>query len=272
MPDVGEDPRRLLFAHLYREGRLDEARSFAQESMAATEDPDERLAWMNNLALVERKAGNTRQALSLQLVAARLVTPDSKPPLVARHWLGLANTYIDLAELEDREGNLDRALVGLEGAREFFQLAEDEAAVAKVENNIAFILISLGRTTEAFPHLEAARKHFDESGEFARVAEIDDTAAQAYLRDNRLPEALECATRAANAVAGSDERLVLKDCLSTLSKVIEAFDREFDREQVRQALQEANGSIPRAAEILGITRQGLKWKLDNQHTGLRGSK
>lgn len=153
----------LVFA-LHSEGRLDEARRLSDELLPGTEG-DERTALLITRAVIERSAGNYGLALML-LESCEAENPALKGALHN----GLAISCRNL-------GQLDRALIEYVGAAEYFAQVGNEFYAARVENNIANVLIDLGRPDEALSFIERAEKVLTAP---ESLAELFDTKARAY--------------------------------------------------------------------------------------------
>lgn len=203
--------RREYFKSLYNKGLLDDARDFCRKILATNLDSDEQLAFMNNLAMVERRQGNFEQALTIHLISSRLAETTEDFNLRAKFHNGLANTY-------QRLGKNDKALIEYEAARYYYQLAKSDRE-GTIENNIGFLLIEMNRPDESLPHLENARRIF--IADFAVVAQIDDTLADAHYGLGNIREALEAGIRSFLALFDTDERLALEKTKETLRKILQ---------------------------------------------------
>lgn len=157
------DESALVFA-LHSEGRLDEARRLSDELLPGTEG-DERTALLITRAVIERGAGNYGLALML-LESCEAQSPALRGALHN----GLAISCRNL-------GRLDRALIEYVGAAEYFAQVGNEFYAARVENNIANVLIDLGRPDEAHEFLDRAAKVLTSA---ESLGELHDTRSRAF--------------------------------------------------------------------------------------------
>lgn len=153
----------LVFA-LYSEGKVDESRLLCDELLPLTSG-DARTALLITRSIIERGQGN--YALSLGILEAC----EAESPVVK----GALHNGIAIACR--RLGQLDRALIEYHGAASYFAEIGHSTYLARVSNNIANILLDLGRLDEAQEYLREAEKGLsdDES-----LAEFYDTKSRAY--------------------------------------------------------------------------------------------
>lgn len=157
------DESALVFA-LYGEGKVSEARILCDELLPNTSG-DERTALLITRAVIERGAGNYGLALML-LESCEAESPALKGALHN----GLAISCRNL-------GRLDRALLEYVGAAEYFAQVGNDFYAARVANNIANVLIDLGRPDEAHEFLDRAEKVLTSK---ESLAELHDTRSRAF--------------------------------------------------------------------------------------------
>ena len=85
--------------------------------------------------------------------------------------------------------NLDHALIEYSAASMHLANAGHIRYLAGVENNIGFILMLLGRATEALTHLDRARGIFVSLKDSRMVAQVNDTRARVFLAEKRFADA-----------------------------------------------------------------------------------
>ena len=213
-----QTPARALALSLCDDGRFDDARACVRAALAALppEDVDERLACLIVLCVVERGAKRYREALRLHLESYPLAQLTRRHVLKAKFHNGLGATYEGLAARENRAELIDRALIEYEECRFHLEEAGDTEQAGKVENNIAVLLVALGRPAEAREHLARARRFYE--GDAVRLAEIADTEALACMAEGDLGGALACALDACRTFLARGEKRLLDDSLRTLQK------------------------------------------------------
>ncbi|HEX8708832.1 MAG TPA: hypothetical protein VF723_11360 [Pyrinomonadaceae bacterium] len=175
---------------LCEEGKLEEARKYLAERLAALaeSDVDNSLECHNLLAMVERYAGNFYESLRIHLESLLLARDCSAEILKARLHSGLGITYEEIASRESLPDYLGRALTEYAKASSYYQQAGDMEGAGDVENNIAVALSDLGRTDEAREHLKIARAYFGERP--VKLAQVDETEARICLKEGRPLDAI----------------------------------------------------------------------------------
>lgn len=211
-------PERALADELHREGKFDEAREVLRSAINSLEanDVNELLACRNQLAKVERGAGNLYEALRIHVESIPLSQACTSHRLCAKFHNGLGLTYKQIAERANLQDYFDKALHEYNETRRHLELAGDREEAGYVENNVAMVLCELGRTAEARDHLERARGYFE--GQPVRLAEIDETSAQVCLREGKALEALSFALDANRVFIQFGEKRLLDDSIRTLLK------------------------------------------------------
>jgi tetratricopeptide (TPR) repeat protein len=101
--------------------------------------------------------------------------------------LALKNAGIEL-KINDY---LQRAIIEFTAAGYYFELADNLAFLARVENNIGFLLYALAEYAEAYPHIERARSLALEAGDLVMASYFEDTRARVLQGEGKLSEA-EC--------------------------------------------------------------------------------
>jgi tetratricopeptide (TPR) repeat protein len=162
---------------LYCAGKLDEARAVTLEALNETEDNDLRLILAFNWAMIERGAGNYLTALSIHTLSQSLFEQTSSNTLKGKYANGLATTYLRL-------GLHHKALIEYKNASRFHELAGDFVARMETENNIAYLLISIGQASEAVQRLERLKRQFKALNLQSQFAEVEDTLNLARQKVN----------------------------------------------------------------------------------------
>lgn len=215
---------RALFARLYFEGRLGEARALADRERARGHVGAERVAWENNAATAAWKMGDARAAFDICADALPLAEACDDDVIAANLHNTFALACRARSEAEGDETLLDLALIQYEAAHDRYRHAGGDRFAAGVDNNIAFLMIFAGRAEDAHPYLDRARAVFEALGERARCAEIDDTRARALMQEGRWLEALGYSAQAVAALAPlaeNGERQAFDDAAETHGRALE---------------------------------------------------
>lgn len=229
----GVESAREKFARLYNAGELRAARRLAlREREGATGDLA--LAWRSNLALTFRAEGHLDIALDIYDSCAGAVSECRDLEVIAKYHTGLARLYEHLADRDRDPEFYDKAIIECEAARFHYEQINDPFALS-IDNNIALLLIRLGRTAEAHELLARARAAAEGASEFGRVAEMDDTRALAYEAEGDLINAHFFSSRAVNSLLGTDERRALGECLKTEARIVERLNARPEGDRVAEA-------------------------------------
>jgi tetratricopeptide (TPR) repeat protein len=348
----------------WREGALDEGRVWFQEALNRATDPVNKLRILVNRTTVEVYSNRLQEALSLLEEAAPLLDRVDDPAAIGRFHMQKALVLRNIGGSE----NIDRALIENTAASINFERANHRRYFARVENNIGFIFLELGRHEESLQHLDRALSTLIEIGDVGTAAQVNETRARVFLAQGQyvlaekiafaaastfesggegthLAEALEAqgialarigkhqsalgilkrsvhiAETAGNPQMAAKIRLtILEEVSSVLSAngirnmyqeadrqlgeplsmevtsrlracarllisnatvstgnpaIRGSFEQEVHRresELIKTALDEANGSVTRAARLLGLTHQGLCYIINHRHKQLLGAR
>lgn len=103
-------------------------------------------------------------------------------------------------------------------------------------------------------------RSFEELGLSEKIAEAQTDLAVCYWREGAIGDArawFKTATQSEKSAPETEPR-------ATFDQQV----REFESTLLRQALEEANGSVTRAARALGLTHQGLCYIINHRHRSL----
>jgi tetratricopeptide (TPR) repeat protein len=193
----------------WREGAMDEARVWFREALAGAVDPAVQFKILVNSTTVEISSNCLDEALSLLERAAPLLEVINEEAVIGRFHMQRAMVFRGLGGAE----NIDRALIENTAARVHFELANHRRFFARVENNIGFIFLELGRHEEALEHLDQARTAFVEIGDVGTAAQVNETRARVFLAQGRYPEAEKIAFSAASVLETGGEYSLLAEAL-----------------------------------------------------------
>ncbi|HXQ35856.1 MAG TPA: hypothetical protein VN843_17710, partial [Anaerolineales bacterium] len=166
------------------------------------------------LAILERHAGRLQDALA-RLIEATKVMEKSGPWAVCRCHLELASTYKDLAISED-------AAPYFNGAKDYYLRALHEFAavgnhryVAIAENNIGFLLLTIGSYGEAEDHLLRSRSLFEAFDDLVRAAQVNETLARLYIATEQFVAGQNAIELAVRTLELTDGEALLAEALTT---------------------------------------------------------
>ena len=208
---------RVELAHCYyRQGNFDLGRSTFLKVLdsLSTYDTELIVLALIRLAALERQAGRPQDAL-LRLQDAERLVKDCGPWVTGRHHLELASTFKDLASSENDSSLFKSSLYHQRQSLYQFEAIGNLRLLAIAENNLGFLLLTLGRLKSAEAHLSRARKVFGGLADRLRQAQVDDTLARLYLEQGRFDLAHESASRAIETLQQGDEDPLLAEVLRT---------------------------------------------------------
>ena len=219
----------------WREGAMDEARVFFREAIAGATDPTIKFRVLVNSTIVEISSNHLDEALSLLEQASPLLEVLTNEAEIGRFHMQRAMVFRAMGGAE----NIDRALIENTAARVHFELANHRRFFARVENNIGFIFLELGRYEEALEHLDSARATFVEIGDVGTAAQVNETRARVFLAQGRYPEAEKIAFSAASVLESGGEYSLLAEALEAQGIALARMGRH----------QSALGLLKRSAHI-----------------------
>jgi tetratricopeptide (TPR) repeat protein len=163
---------------------------------------------------------------------------------------------------------------------------------------LAEALVTYGRALAGLGKWEAAREAFLRATESLKVAGDVSGAGNIYLMMIEELQSRLAPSEALQLLIEADERLCSELDRETIARLrrctriafnsareqkagidgfliggsLEEETNHFEAQLIKRALDQANGSITRAARLLGITHQGLAWSLKNKHPHLLRSR
>ncbi len=209
---------RIEIAYCYwREGAFDEARVMLREAQSRVGNSNSELTAIALLrsAIVERSAKRFNDALRIHTEAAPVFEKCSDHLLRAQFHSGFANVLNYLSAAEYREDYVDRALIEYTAASFHFEEAGHARYQACVENNLGFLLSTIGKFTEAHQHLDRAQALFTTLKDSVYLAQVDDTRARVMLAEGRIAEAEKRVQSAVRTLERGDEQSLLAEALTT---------------------------------------------------------
>ena len=196
----------------WREGAYDEARAILESASALIKDDATLKAkTVLRLALVETWAGRHSDALRLLTDAAPLLDEGASHYLRGSFHSELAVVLRRLGTAERRQDYSDRAIIEYTAAAYHFELARHERYVARIENNLAFLLYKLGRYRDAHEHLDRAQLIFTRLRDAGSLAQVDETRARVLVAEKRYREADRTLAGVIKTLGLGDESALLAD-------------------------------------------------------------
>jgi tetratricopeptide (TPR) repeat protein len=211
-----QDKRAEAMADLalcyWRSGAQDDGRALFQQALETAQTAETKLRTLTNASTVEFSSGRFLNALALLNDAAAFLEEVKDE---ASHGCYHSQRGLVLRNL----GNVDDALIEYSAASMHFTNAGHVRYLARVENNIGFILLRLGRTTEALPHLHKARAIFVSLKDSGSVAQVNETRARVFLAEKRFAEAERAILNTITVLEQGDDAPLLAQALTTQGSI-----------------------------------------------------
>lgn len=209
----------------YRQGLLDIAKETI--STALSELPEDHLELKTFalvlLGVIERDCGRLKSSLKKLREAASV---EATGQLVTnRCYLDLATTLKELGLSENNEKYLEEAKQHFWRALYESEVLGHHRNVGSVENNIGFLLLSIGCYQDSEEHLLRSRRVFEVLFDSIRGAQVDDTLARLYLETKELNQAEEVINRAVESLELTDSEALLAESLTTKGIVASKLNR-----------------------------------------------
>jgi len=213
---VAEAEIELAYCY-WREGAFDEARVMLQEAMTRLRDSDKRLKAIALLrsTLVETSAKRLHDALRIHTEAVPLFETIASDALKGRFHYGFAMLLKKLGISEQRKDYIDRALIEYAAASFYFEQAGLSRYQACVENNLGFLIGTIGKFREAHEHLDRAQALFTSLNDKVHLAQVDETRARVLIAEKRIAEAERVVRPAVKMLEKGGEQSLLAEALTT---------------------------------------------------------
>jgi tetratricopeptide (TPR) repeat protein len=212
----------------YRQGQFDIARETVSNCYSELpEDEVELKAFCLNIwGQIEGVSGRLRDSLAKLREASSLEAAGSFITTINHQ--SLATTLKELAISERDESYFPEA------KNHFFQgLYQSEVLghhlnVATAENNIGFLLLSLGAFEESEKHLLRSRRLFESFSSSIHAAQVNETLARLYIETKQYELAQEVIARAVETLEFTDGEALLAEALTTAGIVAAKQHRYID--------------------------------------------
>ena len=205
----------------WRAGALDEAAVWFQEALSRAQIVGNQLRILINQAIVEIFSNRLDEAISLLNRAAPLLSQVDDHATHGRYHMQRAIAF----KRKGGGANLDHALIENAAASFHFERAGHTRYLARVENNIGFILMELQRYEEALEHLNKARQIFTALKDAGSVAQVNETRARVFLRQEKYDQAERAAAAAVGALENGDEQSLISEALTTKGIALAKLER-----------------------------------------------
>jgi len=224
----------------WRVGAMEEAAVWFQEALSRATSVENRVRILINKAIIAIFSNQLDEGLDLLNQAAPLLGHIDDHATHGRYHMQRAIAF-------NRRGgadNVDRALIENAAASFHLEQAGHRRYLARVANNIGFILMELERHDEALEHLNKARHIFTTLKDSGSVAQVNETRARVFLAQNRNADAEHAASAAVAILERGDEQSLISEALSTHGIALARLGRS------QEAFESLSRSV-RVAEMAG---------------------
>lgn len=210
---IAEAQTEIAYCY-WREGQLNEARIMLLEALEVLTTPGfTRARALLKLAIVEQSAARYYDALKILIDNTSIFARVPHHTTKGDYHNELAMTLEEIAVADKRPDYFQRALTEYKAAERQFKLASNHIFRASVKNNIAVVLLNLGRFKEAHRQLNAARDLVVRCKDRTRTAQIDITRAELFIAESKFNEAEAVARRAVQSLEKGGQRCWVVDAL-----------------------------------------------------------
>jgi tetratricopeptide (TPR) repeat protein len=222
----------------WRAGAVEEASVWFQEALSRATSVENHVRILINKAIIEIFSNQIDEALNLLNQATPLLAYIDDEATHGRYHMQRAIAFKRRGGAE----NLDRALIENAAASFHLEQARHTRYLARVENNLGFILMELERHDEALEHLNKARHIFTTLKDSGSVAQVNETRARVFLAQNRNADAAQAAFAAVATLEQGDEQSLISEALATHGIALARLGRS----------QEAFETLARSAQVAAV--------------------
>ena len=201
----------------WREGSYDEARITLTSALSSLVDDDSNLktVLLIRAATIEIAANRLSEAFRIFNESASSVEKSTDHALKGSYHNLFAVLFRRLITEQNRDEYIDRALIEYTAAGFHFEQAGNIRYLARVENNLGFLLLTIGQYNDAHKHLDRARHLFFGQNDVGSVAQVDETRARTLLAEGRFKEAERSVRLAVRTLEKGDEHALHAEALTT---------------------------------------------------------
>lgn len=255
----------------WREGAFDEARVIYEQALKHIPPPAadaELLAKISiRLTMVEFSTGRYNDALRILTGIAPTLEASRNEALKGKFHNQLALVLRRLGTTEGRPDYTDRAIIEYTAAAFHFEEAGHTSYRARAENNLGFLLYTVGRYDDAHGHLNNARILFISVKDKGSVAQVDETRARVLLAEGRTKEAERAIREAVRVLAKGGEQGLYAEALTTQGLVLARLGNfPESRNTLRKAagVAEAAGAVEDAGRALLVLLEEHGERIDER--------
>lgn len=239
-----------------RAGAYDEARVLYDEALKRLTDRADlelRAKILLRLAAVESCSGRYGASLRILRDSTEIFEGSVNHALKGRFHNELGLVLRKLGTTEHRRDYIDSAIIEYTAAAFHFEEAGHTSYRARAENNLGFLLHTVGRYDDAHEHLNNARVLFLAVRDKGSVAQVDETRARVLLAQGRSKEAERAIREAVRVLAKGGEQGLYAEALTTQGRVLTNLGNfPESRNTLRKAanVAEAAGAVEDAGRAL----------------------
>jgi transcriptional regulator with PAS, ATPase and Fis domain len=264
--DKAAEASNTLAICYWREGAYNEALIILREVLLTLPDGNElKSRALLNKAMVECEATRFSEALNSLSAAAPLFEASDNQLLKGNFHNTLAIALRSLGGAENRADYIDRALIEYTAASYHYEQAGQRRSSARVQNNLGFLYMSVGKLKEAHERLDYARRIFVTLKDSGSVAQLDETRARVFLEQRNPAEAERLTRTSVRTLETGGEQALLAEALRTHGTALARLGRT---EQARAAFERAIGIAEQSVsrESAGVAALTLLEELGGRFT------
>ncbi|HEY0080665.1 MAG TPA: response regulator [Pyrinomonadaceae bacterium] len=240
----------------WREGAYDEARVIyadALKKLTYKDDSELRAKILIRCVLVESCSGRYNDSLRILTDSTKLFEESTNDALKGKFHNELGLVFRKLGTSEKRSDYIDRAILEYTAASIHFEQAGHTSYRARAENNLGFLLYTIGRYDDAHEHLNYSRLLFVEVKDKGSVAQVDETRARVLLAQGKAKESDRVIRSAVQVLEKGGEQSILAEALTTQARVLGRLGSFAESQRILKRaanLAEQAGAIEDAARAL----------------------
>lgn len=201
-------------------GEINLARSSFLELQDLELSKDDRIRVLLGLVKAEWYADNILLSHEYILQATELAKNISDNELLGLFHSNYGLILRRLADVTERTDYLDKSIMEYTAASFYYELSGNVNYQARVENNLAFLQLSLTRYEQALVHAGLAKDLIQRSGEPSQLSYIYDTIARIHFAAGHFEYAYEAIQNALRLLPESYETKPYLDVSSTLARIL----------------------------------------------------
>lgn len=203
----------------YREGLFDLARAELERALRVLVGTDDELrsVCLVVLGAVDRDAG--RLSDSIEHLEAALAIGRAGHLVTGRCHHEIATTLKELAGVHHDRSHAHRAIRHFKRALYESEAIGNHRLSAASDNNLGFLLMTLGEMVDAEKYLLRARRRFERFRDEIRRAQVNETLARLYTATSNYDRALQSVLMAVSVLEKTDEEALVAEALTTLAVV-----------------------------------------------------